>query len=166
MLCTPQFQPSVVNLACQSSKEGCCHIFESVLVHGGLFYPLGAAYLARAVSAALLNGKITGRLLQSMAPTCSRVLENLQRVDLNLCAPAYVLSESDGILFQHCGVCKLCCCALIVMQAATEYGANWPKAWHHWALFNCGVLEALHKRGEAAAAGQYVAPAVTGFFRR
>ncbi|KAF6252503.1 kinase-like domain-containing protein [Scenedesmus sp. NREL 46B-D3] len=49
--------------------------------------------------------------------------------------------------------------------AATEYGANWPKAWHHWALFNCGVLEALHKRGEAAAAAQYVAPAVTGFFR-
>eukprot|EP00878_Enallax_costatus_P008272 GHUV01008648.1.p1 GENE.GHUV01008648.1~~GHUV01008648.1.p1 ORF type:complete len:2405 (+),score=620.50 GHUV01008648.1:939-7217(+) len=52
-----------------------------------------------------------------------------------------------------------------LMRAATEYGANWPKAWHHWALFNCGVLEALHKRGEAAAAGQYVAPAVTGFFR-
>lgn len=52
------------------------------------------------------------------------------------------------------------------LQAATEYGANWPKAWHHWALFNCGVLETLHKRGEAAAAGQYVAPAVTGFFRR
>eukprot|EP00879_Flechtneria_rotunda_P007003 GHRR01007352.1.p1 GENE.GHRR01007352.1~~GHRR01007352.1.p1 ORF type:complete len:2075 (+),score=775.15 GHRR01007352.1:2-6226(+) len=52
-----------------------------------------------------------------------------------------------------------------LMRAATEYGANWPKAWHHWALFNCGVLEALHKRGEAAAAAQYVAPAVTGFFR-
>lgn len=55
---------------------------------------------------------------------------------------------------------------LLLLQAATEYGANWAKAWHHWALFNCGVLEALHKRGEAAAAAQYVAPAVTGFFRR
>jgi hypothetical protein len=57
-------------------------------------------------------------------------------------------------------------CFAVLLQAATEYGANWAKAWHHWALFNCGVLEALHKRGEAAAAAQYVAPAVTGFFRR
>jgi FKBP12-rapamycin complex-associated protein len=52
-----------------------------------------------------------------------------------------------------------------MLQAATEYGANWAKAWHHWALFNCSVLEALHNRGDTAAA-QYVAPAVTGFFRR
>jgi len=51
-------------------------------------------------------------------------------------------------------------------QAATEYGANWPKAWHHWALFNCGLLEALVKAGDTAAARGYVAPAVTGFFRR
>jgi hypothetical protein len=52
-----------------------------------------------------------------------------------------------------------------MLQAATEYGANWAKAWHHWALFNCGVLEALHNRHDTSAA-QYVAPAVTGFFRR
>jgi Spy/CpxP family protein refolding chaperone len=51
-------------------------------------------------------------------------------------------------------------------QSATEYGANWPKAWHHWALFNCGLLEALVKQGETGAARSYVAPAVTGFFRR
>lgn len=51
-------------------------------------------------------------------------------------------------------------------QAATEYGANWSKAWHHWALFNCGLLEALVKQGDTGAARSYVAPAVTGFFRR
>jgi hypothetical protein len=69
---------------------------------------------------------------------------------------------------QHNSFFILCCFVLSILQlqAATEYGANWAKAWHHWALFNCGVLEALHKRGEAAAAAQYVAPAVTGFFRR
>lgn len=55
---------------------------------------------------------------------------------------------------------------LLCLQAATEYGANWPKAWHHWALFNCGLLEALVKQGDTAAARSYVAPAVTGFFRR
>lgn len=54
----------------------------------------------------------------------------------------------------------------VCLQAATEYGANWPKAWHHWALFNCGLLEALVKAGDTAAARGYVAPAVTGFFRR
>jgi hypothetical protein len=64
--------------------------------------------------------------------------------------------------FQHTGdMLHLSC----MLQAATEYGANWAKAWHHWALFNCSVLEALHNRGDTAAA-QYVAPAVTGFFRR
>jgi hypothetical protein len=51
-------------------------------------------------------------------------------------------------------------------QAATEYGGNWSKAWHHWALFNCSVLEHLVNSGEGAAAPAYVAPAVTGFFRR
>jgi hypothetical protein len=56
--------------------------------------------------------------------------------------------------------------AAAAVQSATEYGANWPKAWHHWALFNCGLLEALVKQGETGAARSYVAPAVTGFFRR
>mgnify|MGYP001807862871 CR=1 FL=1 len=56
--------------------------------------------------------------------------------------------------------------AAAAAQSATEYGANWPKAWHHWALFNCGLLEALVKQGETGAARSYVAPAVTGFFRR
>lgn len=50
-------------------------------------------------------------------------------------------------------------------QSATEYGSNWAKAWHNWALFHCGILESLVKAGEAESAEQYVAPAVTGFFR-
>jgi FAT domain len=81
-----------------------------------------------------------------------------------------------------CSQCASACCRCIInldpspnlskpfppscAQAATEYGANWPKAWHHWSLFNCGLLEAHHKRGDGAAAAAYVAPAVTGFFRR
>jgi hypothetical protein len=53
-----------------------------------------------------------------------------------------------------------------LLGSATEYGANWAKAWHNWSLFNCGVLESLARAGEPEAAAQYVAPAVQGFFRR
>ncbi|GBF92738.1 hypothetical protein Rsub_05107 [Raphidocelis subcapitata] len=52
-----------------------------------------------------------------------------------------------------------------LLKSATEYGANWAKAWHNWSLFNCGVLESLARAGEPEAAAQYVAPAVQGFFR-
>jgi len=63
----------------------------------------------------------------------------------------------DGATIQRC---------LGLLKSATEYGANWAKAWHNWSLFNCGVLESLAKAGEPEAAAQYVAPAVQGFFRR
>ncbi|KIY91810.1 FKBP12-rapamycin complex-associated protein [Monoraphidium neglectum] len=62
----------------------------------------------------------------------------------------------DGPTIQRC---------LGLLKSATEYGANWAKAWHNWSLFNCGVLESLAKAGEPGAAAQYVAPAVQGFFR-
>lgn len=55
---------------------------------------------------------------------------------------------------------------LSALQLARDAGPEWPKAWHHWALFNVAVMDHYARRGEAARAQQHVAPAVQGFFRR
>lgn len=39
-----------------------------------------------------------------------------------------------------------------------------PQAWHHWAYFNCEAM-VYYGKADATAAQQFVAPAVTGFFR-
>lgn len=50
------------------------------------------------------------------------------------------------------------------LKAATDLAPFWGKAWHHWAYFNCEAM-VYYSGADAEAAQQFVAPAVTGFFR-
>ena len=52
-----------------------------------------------------------------------------------------------------------------MLKASTDYAPGWEKAWHSWAYFNCEALAYYNAKGESDAAQQFVAPAVTGFFR-
>jgi len=51
------------------------------------------------------------------------------------------------------------------LKAATGYAPGWEKAWHSWAYFNCEALAYYNAAGDVEVAQQFVAPAVTGFFR-
>lgn len=51
------------------------------------------------------------------------------------------------------------------MSSATELAPSWGKAWHQWAYFNVETMIYFNVAGEFEAGEQFVAPAVTGFFR-
>ncbi|KAI9893709.1 MAG: phosphatidylinositol kinase- protein kinase tor1 [Vezdaea aestivalis] len=54
-------------------------------------------------------------------------------------------------------------------SSATQYNANWYKAWHAWALANFEVVNSITEREETtmsrASIQQHVVPAILGFFK-